>query len=186
MTTTVWPIEEPLELAEVYRAHAAIVARWAVRLGGPSVDAEDVVHDVFLVVERRLPEFRGDAQLSTWIYRITALVVRRHLRRARLRGLFGWLDRRAEAVPSLAPSPLEAAEASQAVLQLYRALDELPEKYRTALILHELEGLPAVEIAELTGVEPSTVWVRLHRGRRRLEELLARTSAGARRVRKKR
>ena len=175
MTASVWALEGTLELGEVYAAHAPAVARWACRLGGPRVDAEDVVHDVFLVVERRLPEFRGEARLSTWIYRITARVVWRHLRRARLRALFGGgpsLERVAETVASDAPTPLEDAVRAQRVAELYRALDRLAEKYRTTLILHELEGLPAEAIAELTGVKVATVWVRLHRGKKALETLL--------------
>ena len=171
MTASLWALEESLELSDVYQAHAPAVARWAARLGGPRVDAEDVVHDVFLVIERRLGEFRGEAKLSTWIYRITHRVVLRHLRRAKLRSIFGALDD-AATVASGAPSPLEEAVRSQAALQLYGALDRLSEKYRTAIILHDLEGIPAERIAEMTGVEVSTVWVRLHRGKKKLEEIL--------------
>lgn len=171
MTAAVWSLEASLELGEVYAAHARSVARWAARLGGPRVDAEDVVHDVFLVVERRLPEFRGEAKLSTWIYRITARVVMRHLRRARLRAIFGALDD-AGAIADEGPSPLEHAARRQAVVRLYRALDRLSDKYRTVIILHDLEGMAAEEIAELTGVQVATVWVQLHRGRKKLEVLL--------------
>src|SRR5205823_4400364 len=50
-------------LESVYREHAALVKRWALRLGGPAIDVEDTVQEVFLVVQRRLPEFRGDARI---------------------------------------------------------------------------------------------------------------------------
>ena len=49
---------EPLDLASVYRQHADVVATWTRRLGGPDIDVEDVVHEIFLVVQRRLPEWR--------------------------------------------------------------------------------------------------------------------------------
>src|SRR5262249_14147909 len=68
-----WP-RSPV--ADLYRAHAQTVARWASRLGGPAIDVEDVVQEVFLVVQRRLDGFRGDAHVKTWLYRITANVVR--------------------------------------------------------------------------------------------------------------
>src|SRR5262249_44087441 len=53
-------------VADLYRAHAQTVARWASRLGGPAIDVEDVVQEVFLVVQRRLREFRGEAEITTW------------------------------------------------------------------------------------------------------------------------
>src|SRR2546423_1814126 len=67
-------------LAEVYRRHAADVARWAARLGGPLIDVDDVVQEVFVVVNRKLPHFRGDAKVTTWLFRITDHVVRNHRR----------------------------------------------------------------------------------------------------------
>ena len=57
--------------------------------------------------------------------------------------------------------------------RLYRALDRLPDRYRTALILFEIEELSGEQVAKMTATSLSTVWVRLHRGRERLLELLA-------------
>ena len=75
----------PLTLEGLYRAHAPLVARWAAHLGGPSVDVEDVVHEIFIIVRRRLPEFRGEAKPTTWLYRITERVVRDCRRKERFR-----------------------------------------------------------------------------------------------------
>ena len=72
-------------LDAVYRAHAATVARWVAHLGGPSIDVEDVVHEIFLVVRRQLAKFRGDAKLTSWLYRITARTVRDWRRKDRFR-----------------------------------------------------------------------------------------------------
>jgi len=161
---------DPLGLAELYRAHAASVARWATRLGGSQVDAEDVVHEVFLVAQKRLPEFRGDAKPTTWLFRITDLVVRAHRRKARLRA---WLGRRFAQDGDLAGrgpvqiSPVEDLVERERAALVYRALDALGEKYRSLFVLYELEGLSGEEIAALTGVKLATVWVRLHRARAR-------------------
>jgi RNA polymerase sigma-70 factor (ECF subfamily) len=57
-------------------------------------------------------------------------------------------------------------------VRLYRALDRLPDRYRTTLVLYEIEELSGEQVAELTGTSVGTVWVRLHRGRERLVELL--------------
>jgi RNA polymerase sigma-70 factor, ECF subfamily len=129
-----------------------------------------VVHEVFLVAQRRLPEFRGDAKPSTWLFRITDLVVRAQRRKARMRT---WLGRRfAEDRDSTSPgsvqiSPVEDLVERERAALVYRALDALGEKYRSLFVLYELEGLSGEEIAGLTGVKLATVWVRLHRARAR-------------------
>src|SRR3954470_11515785 len=71
------------DVAAIYREHADDVARWAGRLIGHSGDVEDIVHQVFLVAYRRLPEFRGDAKLTTWLHEITIRVVQEARRRQR-------------------------------------------------------------------------------------------------------
>jgi RNA polymerase sigma-70 factor (ECF subfamily) len=60
----------------IYRMHVHQVARWAARLGGPALDLEDIVHEVFAVACRRLSSFRGESSLSTWLFGITDKVVR--------------------------------------------------------------------------------------------------------------
>lgn len=164
---------QPASLEEIYRAHAAAVSRWAERLAGPGVDLEDVVHDVFLVVQRRLPEFRGDAKVTTWLYEITIRVVqarRRTLRFRRFLWPFGAGGDEAGPAQALVdgPTALDAIERSQATALLYRFLDDLDDKYRTAVILSELEGLPCERIAALTGTSVANVWARVSRGRAKL------------------
>jgi RNA polymerase sigma-70 factor (ECF subfamily) len=172
-----------LDIGELYRAHAATVARWATRLGGPAVDAEDVVHEVFLVAHRRLREFRPDAKPTTWLFRTTDLIVRAHRRRARLRA---WLGRSLAhddaASPAAAVSPVEDLIERERTQLCYRALDVLGEKYRSVFVLYELEGMSGEEIATLTGINPSTIWVRLHRARARF---VARVEALAARERER-
>ena len=69
-------------------------------------------------------------------------------------------------------TPVEEIERREQKLRLYRALDQLPGKLRTALILFDLEGLAGEEVAALTGTEIGTVWVQLHRARTKLADLL--------------
>lgn len=163
------------DFESLYRQHAAQVARWAARLSGHDTDIDDVVHQVFLVVQRRLPEFRGDAKVTTWLHAITVRVVQEARRRQKR---WFWPVRRAEtaadaraeddAAESLAadqPSALELLERKEAGRIVYQVLDQLDEKYRTALILFELEGLSGQQIAEVTKTSRANVWVRLLRGR---------------------
>jgi RNA polymerase sigma-70 factor (ECF subfamily) len=158
-----------LDLGEIYRAYAADVSRWVRRLRGPHAEVDDVLHEVFLVAQRRLPEFRGDAKISTWLYAITVRVVQEHRRKERwLRWLR--LNRLFADEPASAPTPLEAFESRRATEVTYRLLEALPEAERSALILFELEGLSGEEIAAVTGEPVGTIWVRLHRARARFRK----------------
>lgn len=160
-------------VAEIYDRHAPQIERWARRLAGPRFDPEDLLHDIFLVVLRRRHEFRGDSKVTTWLFRITEQVVRWRRRNERVRRLL-WGRRQQEmmdAQPSV-PTPVDELERRERRLRLYRALDRLPEKLRTTLILFELEGIPGEEIANLTGSAPSAIWVRLHRARTKLADIL--------------
>src|SRR6516162_319680 len=75
----------PPDAGTLYRAHVRQVARWAARLGGPTLEVEEVVHEVFEIAHRRLPVFRGESTAATWLFGITERVVRHRRRRARWR-----------------------------------------------------------------------------------------------------
>jgi RNA polymerase sigma-70 factor, ECF subfamily len=166
-------------LEAVYRTHARTVSRWVSSLLGPGRDCEDVVQDVFLVVRRLLPKFRGEAELATWLYKITVRVVQDSRKRGRW---WAWVTGRGEspsrAARHIEPLPSEETpqdpqallEARERAVLLYRILDGLGEEYRTTFILFELEGLAGERIAEITGTRLGTVWVRLCRARRQFFE----------------
>jgi RNA polymerase sigma-70 factor (ECF subfamily) len=158
---------------EIYDRYAPQVERWARRLAGPQFDAEDLLHDIFLVVMRRWPEFRGEAKITTWLFRITQQVVRWRRRNDTVRRwLWGRHGQDALDARASVPTPVEEIERREQSLRLYAALDHLPEKYRTPLVLSALEGMSGEQIAELTGSEINAVWVRLHRARAKLADLL--------------
>ena len=156
----------PFDLEDVYRAHAADVARWAARLAGPGFDREDIVHEVFLVAQRRFPTFRRAGNVKVWLYRTTAFIVKKRRRADRWRHWLGGSSADfAERVPSTGPTPLEELERCRRDQRLYRTLDQLPEKYRTVLILFDLDGLSGEEVVALTGRKVSTLRVWLFRAR---------------------
>jgi RNA polymerase sigma-70 factor (ECF subfamily) len=160
----------PLELGDLYRLYAKSVARWAYLLGGPRIDPEDVMQEVFIVAHKQLPRLENQAHLSAWLYRVTANVVRNRRRKNHARDLirealsFGASD-------ESGPSPAEHAERQQTHALVYGILDQMKEKYRTVLIMFELEGMSGEEIAKTLEVKLPTLWVWLHRAR---QDFLAR------------
>lgn len=159
---------------EIFRLHRQDVARLVYRMLGPSPDVDDVVQDVFLHVFRSLPSFRGDARFSTWLYRLTVNVTRMHLRRARSRPRFADVEI-PEAPAQDAPddSPEALSDRAERVRALYRLLDALSEKKREVIVLHDFEGVPAKDIAELVGVPVLTVRTRLFYARKELYAAMA-------------
>ncbi len=162
-----------LDLAGIYREHAAQVATWARRLLGPHGDVEDALQEVFLVAHRRLAEYRGEAKITTWLHEITFRVTQNQRRKLRFTS---WLRLPPfmQEDPVDARTPHHALESRRAWELAYRAFDKLSEAERTALILFEIDGLPAEEISNITGHTVGTVWVHLSRGRKRFREAFTR------------
>lgn len=159
-----------LDLEALYRSHAAELSRFIARLCGRGDDPADVLHEVFLVVQRRLAAFRPDAPVRTWLFAIAARVVVARRRKQRWRRLL-WLEsgtedreRREPIDPTTPEHELEFREANQRVRAV---LERLSERDRTLLVLFELEGFAARDIAEVVGASENAVWVGLSRARAR-------------------
>jgi RNA polymerase sigma-70 factor, ECF subfamily len=144
----------------------------AVRLTSDEEDARDVVQEAYLRAWKGIGRFRGDAQFSTWLYRITAncaasFVAKR--RRLRAEPLQPGLDP-VDVHPELQPEGM--AESGAELDRLAHAVDQLPPKLRAVVVLKDVYGLPHETIAEELGISVSAAKVRLHRGRRRLRDAL--------------
>ena len=154
------------------RAYEKRVFALTRRLCADPSDAEEAAQDAFLAVWQGLPSFRGEASFSTWLYRLTANACTDILRRRQRRsGQDEPLDQ-AEALPARDPGPQEAAERGELRAAIEAGLRQLPEDYRTALILREIQQLSYEEIAAATGAELGTVKSRISRGRRALRKFL--------------
>jgi RNA polymerase sigma-70 factor (ECF subfamily) len=146
-------------------------------------DAEEVTQDVLLKVSQRIDAFRGDAALSSWIYRITFNSAMSRLRSGRAARQAA-IDEAARDGGSVRPAArLEIADpaplADEKVLHgelraaLAKALRELPILYRTPIILRDIEGLSTEEASAVLQVKGQTLKSRLHRGRLILRDQLA-------------
>jgi RNA polymerase sigma-70 factor (ECF subfamily) len=148
-------------------------------------EAEDVLQDAYLEAFRQIGEFRGEAQLSTWLTRIVinqALMRLRRQKRERVVVPFrAGTDRavergphESEIVDEKAESPTDASMRAQARRMLERRIDELPVAFRTVFVMREVEDMSVEETAACLGIPPATVRTRLFRARALLRESLAR------------
>lgn len=157
---------------ELFRLHRSDVARLVQRmLSGRTSDVEDVVQEVFLQVHRSIKDFRGQARFSTWLYRVTVNVVLMHRRAAKSRPVL--VEQPEGHMPEdHDPLPDEQVARRTRVAAFGRLLERISEKKRTVFILHELEGMPAAEIAEVVGAPVLTVRTRLFYARKELADML--------------
>jgi RNA polymerase sigma-70 factor, ECF subfamily len=140
-------------------AHQQRMYTLAARVLGSHEDAADAVQEALVRAWLALPKFRGDARFSTWIYRI--VVNASHDVRAKRR------DRPVEEPPDFV-DPRDRFAEQELSGELQRALDELDEGYRVAVVLYDVLGCSYAEIAEMTGVPEGTVKSRIFRGRTEL------------------
>ncbi|MEF2279944.1 sigma-70 family RNA polymerase sigma factor [Deinococcus sp. YIM 134068] len=148
------------------RRHAPRVHRLASGMVGPGA-ADDVVQEVLISMYRNLGGFRGEAQFSTWLHRITLNACHRALAARQAVALEDTPE------PAAPHSPVRAGEQADLRDRLAWAMGQLPPDQREAVSLRELSGLDYAEIAEVMGVEVGTVKSRIHRGRAALRGLLA-------------
>jgi RNA polymerase sigma-70 factor (ECF subfamily) len=165
------------DLARVYRDHHRFVYRSLVRLGVGEDRDDDALHDVFMVVARRLPEFERRARMRTWLFAI-AMRVAQGIRRDAARD-----TRRREKVGANAVGGHEPHARADAARTLRDLLARLDEDKRAVFIMAELEGMTAPEIAGVLGVKVPTVYSRLRLAREELTRALERIRSRERRQR---
>jgi RNA polymerase sigma-70 factor (ECF subfamily) len=168
-------------LSILLQRYKPIVMRHLQRYPVDDADRKDLLQEAMLQVVRKLHTFRGDAQFSTWLYRVTANAALMKMRSERRRRATS-LD---DANPEIEAQPMtlpggEWAENAHARLEhcqlnvrLERALAELPQGYREVVIEHYIEGRPLQGVADNLGTTESAVRSRLHRARASLRRMLA-------------
>jgi len=175
--------------AELVRRNTRAIYRVALRLSGNPSDAEEILQETFLQLHRTLDAFRGEARVSTWLYRIAvnaALMYLRRQKRHQAERLDDHLPRYDErgrlarldvdySVAARADRVVEARELASAALD---ALASLPEVYRMPFVLRDLEELGTEETAEILGVSVGLVRQRVHRARLALRARLSALAGG--------
>lgn len=160
--------------AQLVDQYKDMVINLVTRMLGTAAEAEDLAQEVFLRVWKGLPDFRGEAKLSTWIYRITINLCIAHRKTARARAQFLPADEPAIwAHPSMhTETDNPYAEEAPLKARLTQLIGQMPEKYRTALTLYYLKNLSYLEIGEIMDVPMGTVKSHLFRAKAWLRERL--------------
>ncbi len=150
----------------LYHRYKRRVFALAMRIVG-AADAEEVSQEAFIRIYRGLPRFRGDAALSTWIYRLAVNAALSHRSRRPPHA-----DARVDEVEEL---PADERPDTDAALRrrLTQALRQLPAGYRAVIVLHDVEGLEHEEVAAILGCHVGTSKSQLHKARNRLRAILA-------------
>src|SRR5882762_3180061 len=160
--------------AVLFNAHKARIYSICLRMTNNTAQAEDLTQDAFLQVFRKLSTFKGNSALSTWLYRIAVNTVLMHFRKKALRQIS--LDE-----PSSQDARVVRREYGSRDdrligcvdrIALARAINELPDGYRTILLLHEVDGYEHQEIAELLDCSVGNSKSQLHKAKLRIRELL--------------
>lgn len=173
------PTRDERNLAEEVIRSRPVLLRQARRMLGGTADAEDAVQDALVAALRHLPDFRGEARLGTWLYRVGANAVLMGLRRERRAA-----DRTVRAVATLpmdtswlhgtqkSSTPGRELESAQEAQLLRWAVEQLPEHYRCVVMLCDLDERPVEEVAESLGLTVGGVRTRRLRAHRMLRSAL--------------
>jgi RNA polymerase sigma-70 factor (ECF subfamily) len=155
------------DFAAVYQEHSRAIYYLALRFLSDAQKAEDATHDVFLKAFRRLDQFRGDASMRTWLYRIAINHCQNLCQSWHHRHIFPSSDEAVwETAPAKTDSPLRVLETKELGQRIQKALDSLSEEYRLLLLLVADEELSYEEIATLVGQTADAVRGKLHRARK--------------------
>jgi RNA polymerase sigma-70 factor (ECF subfamily) len=167
-----------LTFATVFRDYQSPIYNYLLRMTQNPADAEDLTQETFIRVHSSLSTFRGEASLSTWLYRIATNVSYDYFRRKSTRQAkialsleetdVDWKGVRAE--PPASPEQLSAQSDMSACVEGF--IDRLPPSYRAVLVLHDVQGLKNSEIADVLQCSLETVKIRLHRARKTLRATL--------------
>jgi RNA polymerase sigma-70 factor (ECF subfamily) len=168
------PVQTVTDFDALYRNHVEMIHRFAYRLCGNPELAKDLVQETFLNAYRGLHTFRGDSQISTWLYTIASRACLRMQRRRKgaperelsLEEFIPTSDGEFRLqVPMEGLSPEEALQNKQLRNALDDAIGQLPKPYRMVLVLRDMEGLSAKEVGSIMGLNERAVKSRLHRAR---------------------
>jgi RNA polymerase sigma-70 factor (ECF subfamily) len=164
------------EFGAIYEEHSRPIFYLALRMLGNNAQAEDATHDVFIKAFRAMREFRGEANLRTWLYRITINHCRNLSQTWHQRNIFSNADESVWETSTHGDSPLRVLEIKELGERIQQTLAVLPEEYRLLLLLVADEKLSYDEIGLLTEQTADAVRGKLHRARKAFQQQFKKTA----------
>ena len=181
--------EEPDAPEQLVATFGDRVYRLAIRITGNEQDAEEVTQDALWTAARKIHTFKGESAFGSWLYRITANTAYQKLRGRQAKkhevpweDLFPTFDemgQHVDPVSDWSPKVEEPALQNELRRVLSTAIDDLPQDYRTAFLMHDVEGLSNPEIADTLHISLPAVKSRVHRSRLFLRQRLSKYLAAA-------
>ena len=157
---------------ELYQTHRCRVYSICLRMTQNASESEDLTQDVFVHLFRTVGSFRGDSAFTTWLHRLTVNIVLMHFRKRRVRS---------ERTTESGELPVQVVAGSDDYkrmnivdrILLSEVIAKLPDGYRQAIVMHDIEGMEHKEIARLRGRSAGTSKSQLHKGRHMLRALIS-------------
>jgi len=164
-------------LERLLERHQRRVFRFGMKMCGEEEDAKDVLQETLIAAARGIRDFRGASSVSTWLYTIArSFCIKRHRTSKFAPGQVESLEERSSEVRGMADAgrdPEDAAAGNQVRSALQAAISELEPMYREVLVLRDVEGLSAPEVADVLGLSVEAVKSRLHRARVAVRQRIA-------------
>ena len=171
---------EDLSFENIYTAYEKPLYNFVLRMVKDAQSAEDLIQDIFIKIYQKLKSFRGEASVSTWVYKIATNAYLDYIRSSNYKknSLSDYIDENenhkwdqgdSEKVLSID----EQAIKSEMNTCIQTFLNDLPEDYRAVIVLHDLQDLKNKEIADILNCSIETVKIRLHRARKKFRTVLA-------------
>src|SRR6476660_6213348 len=163
--------KEQQQFHELYEAHHRRVYSICFRMLKDAADAEDLTQEVFVHLFRSFGSFRGESAFTTWLHRLTVNHVLMHFRKRKVRAVRP-TEAGERSVQALADSHDHKRTNLVDRILLSEVIAKLPDGYRDALVLHDIQGLEHKEIAKMRGRTEGTSKSQLHKARRMLRALI--------------
>lgn len=165
--------DTPQDFDTIYEEHKLLVYNLALHYCQNITSAEEITQDVFVKYFKNPEKFRGESQLSTWFYRVTINTSIDFLRKKKRNAFLGFLDLNSVYEPSHFDHPGVTIEDQEATERIFKAINTLPLKQRTALILSKLEEKKQEEVAEIMNTTRKAVESLVQRAKKNIEIFLA-------------
>jgi RNA polymerase sigma-70 factor (ECF subfamily) len=160
---------------ELFRRHSRRVYSLCLRMTGNTQEAEDLTAEVFIQLQKKLGQFRGESAFTTWLHRLTVNQVLMHFRKRSVRSELTTEDGDITTLAECVSEPMRISFVDRVALDA--AIAQLPPGYRAVFVLHDIEGYEHLEIAKLLGCSDGTCKSQLHKARMRLRKLLTQRAA---------